>query len=294
MENKNATRYLPLAAAILLTPLVVGLVGWELFLEPAPSELAVVAVDPFSPLQLEAKAALVYDPAANKVIFAKNGSAPLPIASITKLMTAYLANQELPASEVLTTINGRHWLSRDLINFTLITSYNDGAAQLAAAVARNRGGEPDDFVSEMNLEAARLGLTQTRFANPTGLDIDQIPGAESSAVDVAKLMTVILNVNPELLSITTLSATNVPSLEGPVLAINTNPATKKFPGLFASKTGFTDLAGGNLAIAFDAGLYQPIIIVVLGSSEKGRVNDTLSLAKATINWFALRADNRLE
>jgi D-alanyl-D-alanine carboxypeptidase len=65
-------------------------------------------------------------------------------------------------------------------------------------------------------------------------------------------------------------------------AENTNVVIDKIPNLIASKTGYTDLAGGNLVIAFDAGLNHPIIISVLGSTEKGRFSDVLQLVQATL------------
>ena len=63
---------------------------------------------------------------------------------------------------------------------------------------------------------------------------------------------------------------------------STNAFIDKIPNVIASKTGYTDLAGGNLVVAFDAGLNRPIIISVLGSSQEGRFADALKLIDATI------------
>ena len=65
-------------------------------------------------------------------------------------------------------------------------------------------------------------------------------------------------------------------------AQNTNYFVDQVPNIIASKTGFTDLAGGNLVIAYDAGLNRPIIISVLGSSEEGRFKDALKLLEASM------------
>ena len=73
---------------------------------------------------------------------------------------------------------------------------------------------------------------------------------------------------------------------GGIDARNTNQETGKFPLLIASKTGYTDLAGGNLALAFDAGFNRPIIIVVLGSSYEGRFADAEKLVWATLAYLA--------
>ena len=66
---------------------------------------------------------------------------------------------------------------------------------------------------------------------------------------------------------------------------NTNEIIRDLPGLIASKTGFTDAAAGSLAIAFDRGLNQPVVIVVLGSSEAGRFGDVKQLVEATFQTF---------
>ena len=68
-------------------------------------------------------------------------------------------------------------------------------------------------------------------------------------------------------------------------ARNTNQDTLSIPWILASKTGYTDLAGGNLVIAFDAGMMQPYIIAVLGSSKDGRFSDVNKLYKATIDYL---------
>ena len=83
-----------------------------------------------------------------------------------------------------------------------------------------------------------------------------------------------------------LSAYNAISQEGyRHLTINTNPNSITIPGFIASKTGFTDLAGGNLVMAFDAGVGNPIVIVVLGSSHAGRFTDASALIHATLKYF---------
>jgi D-alanyl-D-alanine carboxypeptidase len=58
------------------------------------------------------------------------------------------------------------------------------------------------------------------------------------------------------------------------------------PGLLLSKTGYTDLAGGNLALVFDSGIGHPIAVVVLGSSQKARFTDGTTLVAATLAHFA--------
>ncbi len=69
-------------------------------------------------------------------------------------------------------------------------------------------------------------------------------------------------------------------------AENTNEYVNTIPGLQGSKTGYTELAGGNLAIVFDAGLDHPIAIVVLGSTLEGRFEDVDALVEATYSYVS--------
>jgi len=111
--------------------------------------------------------------------------------------------------------------------------------------------------------------------NETGLDVSNyISGGYGSASDVAKLVAYALKTSPDLFEAT---LNNSP--------LNTNPYATTTTLLIASKTGLTDLAGGNLAIVFDAGFNHPVISVVLGSSEKGRFIDTQKLIEATFKYL---------
>ncbi len=236
--------------------------------------------DPFAKLNLTAKAAVVYDPDKNEIIYAKNAYQALPLASITKVMTALVAseqdtNQTVNISASALSTEGDSGLAKDeswslkkLIDFTLISSSNDGAAALAAAGGTN-------FIANMNSEAKSLGLVNTEFVNPTGLDIGPgVAGNMGSALDVARLLAYVLKTKPELLAATSERQSVITSQSDlNHVAVNTNQLAGRLPGLFASKTGFTDTAGGNLAVAVDLGLNQPVIAVVLGSTEEGRFAD---------------------
>ncbi len=287
IKLENLIKSVPLAIFAVLTPLTIGLAAWSLYFVPPAGSLTVVPINFFSPLKLQAQAAVVYDPVRNQIIFAKNADQVLPIASLTKLMTTLVAAETLPPQTEVSTSDGRRWHLSDLINFTLVTSFNDGANNLAAAAGAASGGSTSTFIAKMNATANQLNLNHTKFDNPSGLDLDSAtPGAQSTATEVAKLMAYIVSHHPSLLADTVQAVLTVPSLSGPQLAINTNTAASSFPGLIASKTGFTDLAQGNLAITFDAGLNQPLVAVVLGSSETGRLRDARTLELAAIKYVA--------
>ena len=279
-----------------------------------PLSVAAVRPSPFDEINLEAKAAIVFDALENKIIYSLNSEEQLPLASLTKIMTAVIAREILPDYTTITIDSdsikkegdsglrvGEKWRVRDLLDFTLLVSSNDGAASLAAAAAavstgvgQNTEGlvnevvvKEKDFASQMNEKARSLGLVQTYFMNETGLDLQtQVSGSYGSARDVANLLVYAVEKYPDLFEATRQLVFKVSSLDGKNReAKNTNEAVLKIPGLIASKTGFTDLAGGNLAVLMDAGLGHPIAIVVLGSSEQGRFVDVEKLASTTISFL---------
>lgn len=257
----------------------------------------------FSDVHLAAKAAYVWDIKNQKVLYKKNETEALPLASITKLMTALVAQEVLNESDPVK-INavsvaqegnsglaeGETFNRQTLSDFSLMSSSNDGAFALAAAAGNilvpNNGANA--FVTAMNIRAKEIGLNETSYKNPTGLDISTTEaGAYGSARDMAFLMEYIIKNDPNILTYTRENAARMYSNDGISHdAENTNEAINKIPGLIGSKTGYTDLAGGNLAIGFDAGLDRPIAAVVLGSSEAERFTDMLQLVKDTQAYIA--------
>ncbi|MEK7638847.1 MAG: hypothetical protein AAB388_01665 [Patescibacteria group bacterium] len=248
-------------------------------------------------VEILAQAAFVFDVSEQRVLFSKNADHALPLASITKLMTTLLAH-ELVAEDRQTTLSpaailqeGDSGLSAGervridaLQKIALIASSNDAAYALAASVGSLLGeDDPENqFVTGMNIRAEELGLKTMAFKNPTGLDISvSEPGAVGSAREVSFLLEYMLTHYPELLESTRELETRVYNVDGDYHTItNTNEDVLGIPNLIASKTGFTDLAGGNLTVAFDIGLNRPIIITVLGSSRDGRFSDVKKLATA--------------
>ena len=146
------------------------------------------------PPQLEARAWALVDARTGDVLASHAASQRLPIASTTKLMTAYVAMQELPLNKTVIvapyeSIYGESLLEvpagerisvRDLLYGLILRSGNDSAYDLALAAA----GSEAAFVREMNLRAAALGLSNTHYANPIGLDE---AGNYSSALDLTAL-----------------------------------------------------------------------------------------------------------
>jgi serine-type D-Ala-D-Ala carboxypeptidase (penicillin-binding protein 5/6) len=290
----------PLLLSSFLLAIVFGGTSSILYLaqyqEPSSSPVSEVAIqkkNPFDTVALSAKAAFVYDVRHKQGIFAKNAEQQLPLASIAKLMTALVAEESIEQGSLVSIssaaiaelgdsgfFDGERWKIKDLIDFTLMTSSNDGAAALALALN-------GPIATALNRKAEELGLVQSYFSNPTGLDSGgNTSGTYGSARDVAELLTYILVNNPELIEATRYEKLSFVSQSAGVhLATNTNKSIHSIPALIGGKTGFTDLAGGNLTFAFDAGLMRPVVVVVLGSTEEGRFEDAEKLVDAMLEYL---------
>lgn len=264
------------------------------------------ALKSFPEVKLEARAAYVYDIRNGEVLFAKNPDTRLSLASLTKVMAALVADELTPPESTIKIVGealaiegdsglyrDERWRLRDLLDFSLITSSNDGMRAVALALGAISRSEVtsteiiDDFVREMNKRAGELGLKNTYFWNETGLDESEVKGgAYGTAKDMAVLMEHILFERPALLRATKEPERTFESLDNIVhTATNTNSITERIPGLVASKTGATDTAGGNLVIVFDPELGRPIVVSVLGSTSEGRFRDVETLVKAVLEYI---------
>lgn len=267
---------------------------------PTPNLVLPAAVGAFDEIKVKAKAAYVWDIAKQKELYTKSSDEALPLASITKLMTALVSYEIVPDTTPVTITSraaaqqsggtlkpGEVFVTRDLANFALISSYNSAAFTLAASVGALLGDNDPaaQFVAGMNIKAEDLGLNSLKFYNPTGLDLSATEaGAYGNAKDVSLLVEYILLNYPEILNPTVKTHTRLYNSKGEYHeADNTNDIVTEIPNLLGSKTGYTDLAGGNLTIVFDAGFNHPVVITVLGSTREERFNDVKKLISATIN-----------
>lgn len=246
---------------------------------------------------IEAKSFYVYDLVDKQPIFSRDEHAKLPLASITKLMSGFVALDVMPNPTIVTITHDdiategdsglvvdEKWNLKDLLDFSLMTSSNDGMHAIASTLNYYAAVNNKDIVKIMNERANNFGMKDTVFVNETGLDVDDnMAGSYSSAYDVAILMSKIIENNPALISCTNKTTEDFISLSKIThTAYNTNTSIDQLPGLLASKTGFTNLAGGNLAVIFDAGFMHPVVIVVLGSTSEGRFSDVIKLQKITL------------
>ena len=309
MENKELISKTLLTFNALLVLSIIGMIFviYGVLHKPVKKEREpgqLIMTNAFNNIHVEAKSVYVFDIVTNKVLYEKNETAQLPLASLTKLMTALTAVELFPKDSHITVrkefleeegdtglLADESWKLKDLLDFSLMVSSNDGARSIASVVGAfdlkttdyNLGRK--DFITKMNIRAQELGFLETYFINESGLDEGSLSGGYGSTKDVAKLMQYILINRPKLLEATKYPTTTIESLNRiKHTAKNTNTDVNQIPGLLASKTGYTALAGGNLALAFDASIGRPIIVVVLGSSEKGRFTDADTLVKASLEY----------
>lgn len=275
---------------------------------PLASEHAVVAQAPvlatstpdasFTNVPLSAKAAIVYDLTDGKTLYAKNAHAQLPLASLTKLLTLYSALKELSPDTVITIPQnvmglsephafspGESFTLQNLARITLTASLNDGAAAIAEAASSQEHRSIHQMIASA---AAGLDLAQTYAVNGNGLDMNTaISGGYGSAHDIAVVAGQLATHAQEIVSATTHPTASAVSEQGVAFTVkNTDPIVGAIPGLMLSKTGYTDLAGGNLALVFDVGLNHPVAVVILGSTLKARFTDGAALVAATYAHFA--------
>jgi len=261
----------------------------------------------FPELNLQAKAVYVYDARSKEVLYAKNEEQRLALASLTKMMSALVASEIAPEySPVVITREalgaegdsglhgGERWSLKRLLDFSLMTSSNDGMQAVALTLGATRELSASnettvsDFILQMNNRARELNLNNTYFLNVTGLDeTKEMGGAYGTAKDVSMLLEYILTYKPTLLEVTKEVNTTITS-ESNIEheAKNTSILVDKIPGLVASKTGYTEIGGGNLIIAFDPEIGRPIIITVLGSTVEGRFEDMQKLVNATMEYIS--------
>ena len=262
-----------------------------------PVQLA-AAVNAFERLNLTGQAAIVVDLATGETLYSQNADAQLPLASITKLLTVYagqsvlsdltpvgISSTSLAADGESGLYEGESITFADLARFTLVSSSNDAAEAIAEAAAQAQHTTKAQLLSNA---ATRANLTRTRATNGSGLDVDlSVSGGYGSARDVAKLAGALLTEAPDIARASVMQSITVYATDGTPHALpNTNPYTGTVPGLLLSKTGFTDLAGGNLVVVFDAAMGHPVAVVVLGSTREGRFTDVETLVEATRAHFA--------
>lgn len=226
------------------------------------------------PTDLYARAAVLMDADTGRVLFEKNGTEQLPMASTTKIMTLLvtLENADLEgivqvssyaASMPDVQLNireGEKYRLRDLCYSLMLESHNDSAV----AIAEHVGGSVEGFASMMNQKARDLGCYHTYFITPNGLDAQDENGTHSiTAKDLARIMRCCMQ-NDEFLTITREPSWSFSDLEGTrsFTVNNKNAFLHMMEGALTGKTGFTNGAGYCYVGALERGKKRLIAVVL--------------------------------
>jgi len=229
--------------------------------------------------QVHARAYVVEDGQTGQVLAQDHPRARVPIASLTKLMTVLLTLERTKPNDVVTVApaaaavgessiglrGGERLTVRDLLEGALIQSANDAADALAYYVGK---GSETRFVAMMNRRARELGLRDTHYARPDGLDA---AGHVSSARDVTKLARLLMRRSIVRSIVGRQSAT----IAGGRVLHTWNDLLATFPGVYGVKTGHTSAAGWNEVASLDRrGVV--LYVTILGSPDRGTRNTDLS------------------
>ncbi len=243
---------------------------------------------PHSTPKLLSSFALIYDEQTQRPLYTKNPDAITPIASITKLMTAMVVldanpdlDEEISVAEAdQDVLKGTHsrlgvgttFTRREMLNLALMSSEN----RAASALARNYPGGTAAAVAAMNAKARQLGMMNTTFRDPTGLNSQNV----STARDLVRMVAAARNYKL-IHKFTTTASRSVEGQRGRELLFNnTNPLVKNASWeIGLSKTGFINEAGRCLVMQAQI-RQRPVIIVLLDSVGKSsRIGDANRVKK---------------
>ena len=249
----------------------------------AAAALVLVAPVLAAPPQVTGRAWLVENGATGEVLLAHGVRQRVPIASITKLMTVLLTLEHARLNDVVTVSAqaasvgessanlqpGERLTVRQLLEAALIQSANDAADALANYVGH---GSQSRFVAMMNARARQLGLRDTHYVRPDGLDA---AGHYSSAHDVTLLARILMH-RPIVRQIVRMRGAAIPGA-----TLHTwNDLLYSYPGIYGVKTGHTSAAGwSEIAAARRGGV--SIYATLIGSPARGRRNADLT---RLLNW----------
>jgi D-alanyl-D-alanine carboxypeptidase (penicillin-binding protein 5/6) len=244
--------------------------------------------------RLEARAWVLIDARTGTTLASHAAARELPVASTTKLMTAYVVLQELPLDRIvhaapyhptygesLLHLRPEQRISvRDLLYGLVLRSGNDAAYDLARAAA----GSEARFVRQMNLRAAALGLADTHFANPIGLDQR---GNHSSARDLATLTQHLLRI-PVFARIADSRAARLRSVHPPRRIVSINELLQLAPWVTGVKTGHTSDAGYVLVGSGRRKGVDLISVVIGAPTDEDRFQESLELLKSGFAQYRRR------
>lgn len=257
------------------------------------SEDALAKVTP--QFQVNAKAAVLVEAETGTVLYSFNENEPLPIASITKIMTMLLVMEAIDSGKIkpsdTTTVSanatrmggsqvylkeGEVFTVEELLKAVAVHSANDASVALAEMIS----GTEEAFVAAMNEKARELNMKNTKFLDCTGLTDE---GHYSCAIDVATMSRELLNKHPKIVHYTTIWHDTF--RDGKFDLDNTNKLVKRYRGTTGLKTGFTSKAGFCLAASAERDGSKFISVVLGSDTNENRFSESARLLDfAFSNW----------
>lgn len=262
-------------------------------------EISNVSADSIKEPKLNSRYAIVLDRNSKAILYSKDADKRVPMASTTKIMTAIVLLENLGVNNNLTldsqievckeagAINGsRLGLKKgdkvtinDLLYGLMLCSGNDAAIQIAVSI----GGSVDGFANLMNKKAEELGLRDSHFVTPHGLDM---PEHYTTAYELALIADYALNI--EKISEVVKTKTYTVAINGNSKTIsNTNELLGYLNGVNGVKTGFTNGAGRCLVTSVSRNGFNIITVVLGADTKKIRTRDSISLIEYTYSNYEI-------
>ena len=246
-----------------------------------------------SEVKLNSRAAIVLERNSQTVLYEKNSDSPRPMASTTKIMTCIIVLQNADLSKIVTISKkaanvggskiglktGDKITIHDLLFGLMLKSGNDAAIALAEEV----GGNVENFAEMMNNKAKELGLVNTHFVTPHGLDASE---HYTTAKELALLTNYALNI-PKFKEIVGIKSYNLTINNQPRTINNTNELLGYLSGVYGVKTGFTNGAGRCLVTSTKRNDMDIICVVLGADTKKNRSQDSMKLIEYAFKNFQL-------
>ncbi len=246
-----------------------------------------------------AKSAILMDASTKTILYAKNEDESLPPASMTKIMSMLLIMEEIDKGNLsfddkitisenaskmggsqLFLQTGEVYPVKELLKGIAIASGNDAVVAMAEKI----GGSVDNFVAMMNKRAKELGLKNTKFMNPHGLDAE---GHVSSAKDMAIIAQELLK-HEKILEFTSIYEDYLKKNDGSsIWLVNTNKLVRFYDGVDGLKTGFTKTALYCLTATGQKNNLRLISVVMGEATSDERSSDTSNLLNYGFNTYEL-------
>lgn len=262
-------------------------------------EISSVSANPVSEPNLNSRYAIVFDRNSKAVLYGKNENQQVPMASTTKIMTAIVLLENLGVNNNLAldtevevckeaAVVGGSRLGlktgdkvsvNDLLYGLMLCSGNDAAIQIAVSIS----GSIEGFAKLMNEKAKELGLKNTHFVTPHGLDKEE---HYTTAYELALIADYALK-NPKISEVVKTKTYTVSINNNSKTITNTNELLGYLDGVNGVKTGFTNGAGRCLVTSVERDGFNIITIVLGADTKKNRTKDSISLIEYTYSNYEL-------